>query len=96
MWTVLIFSVLWQEAQVQTRLRDLWSLFKYPLFDLGMIGAFIFMFMVLVGASNAVNLTDGLDGLAIGCTNSVVGAYILLTYIAVILIAQYLQVPFVE
>ena len=61
-----------------------------------MIGAFIFMFMVLVGASNAVNLTDGLDGLAIGCTNSVVGAYILLTYIAGHFnFAQYLQVPFV-
>ena len=62
-----------------------------------MISAFIFMFLVLVGASNAVNLTDGLDGLAIGCTNSVVGAYLLLTYIAGHYnFAQYLQVPFVS
>ena len=96
-WTVLIFAVLWQEAEMQTRLREFMvPFFKYPLFDLGMIGAFIFMFIVLVGASNAVNLTDGLDGLAIGCTNSVVGAYILLTYIAGHFnFAQYLQVPFV-
>ena len=96
-WTVLIFAVLWQEAEMQTRLREFMvPFFKYPLFDLGMIGAFIFMFVVLVGASNAVNLTDGLDGLAIGCTNSVVGAYILLTYIAGHFnFAQYLQVPFV-
>ena len=47
-----------------------------------LIPAFIFMFFVLVGASNAVNLTDGLDGLAIGCSNSVTAAYLLLTYVA--------------
>ena len=35
-------------------------------FDLGPIGFAIFVFIVLVGASNAVNLTDGLDGLAAG------------------------------
>ena len=96
-WTVIIFTVLWQEAEMQTRLREFMvPFFKYPLFDLGLIGAFVFMFIVLVGASNAVNLTDGLDGLAIGCTNSVVGAYILLTYIAGHYnFAQYLQVSFV-
>ena len=55
---------------------------KYPLFDLGLIGSFIFVLVVLIGASNAVNLTDGLDGLAIGCTNSVIAAYLLLTYVA--------------
>ena len=55
-WTVLIFAVLWQEAEMQTRLREFMvPFFKYPLFDLGMIGAVIFMFVVLVGASNAVN-----------------------------------------
>jgi phospho-N-acetylmuramoyl-pentapeptide-transferase len=61
------------------------------------MGAFTFFFfaLVIVGASNAVNLTDGLDGLAIGCTITVAFAYALLTYAAGnFRIAQYLQVPF--
>ncbi len=41
-----------------------------------------FLFFVLVGSSNAVNLTDGLDGLAIGLTIICVGALAVLVYIA--------------
>jgi len=41
-----------------------------------------FLFLVLAGASNAVNLTDGLDGLAIGLTVICVGALTVLTYVA--------------
>ena len=37
--------------------------------------AFLFYGFVIVGCSNAVNLTDGLDGLAAGCTVTVAGAY---------------------
>jgi phospho-N-acetylmuramoyl-pentapeptide-transferase len=54
-----------------------------------------FFALVIVGSSNAVNLTDGLDGLAIGCTITVAFAYALLTYAAGnFRIADYLQVPF--
>src|ERR1700736_5835242 len=35
----------------------------------------LFFALVIVGSSNAVNLTDGLDGLAIGCTITVAFAY---------------------
>ncbi len=50
---------------------------------------------IIAGSSNAVNLTDGLDGLAIGCTITVAFAYALLTYAAGnFRIAEYLQVPF--
>src|SRR5207245_3963957 len=42
----------------------------------------IFVCMVIVGSSNAVNLTDGLDGLAIGCTVIAAGAPTLLTYVS--------------
>jgi phospho-N-acetylmuramoyl-pentapeptide-transferase len=42
----------------------------------------IFVMLVLVGASNAVNLTDGLDGLAIGCTVIAAGALTILTYLS--------------
>ena len=56
---------------------------------------FAFFALVIVGSSNAVNLTDGLDGLAIGCTITVAFAYALLSYAAGnFRIAEYLQVPF--
>ncbi len=41
----------------------------------------LWVVLVLVGSSNAVNLTDGLDGLAIGCTIIAAGALAVLTYI---------------
>jgi phospho-N-acetylmuramoyl-pentapeptide-transferase len=97
-WMVLVFAVLWSIPDMQQRVRDLMvPFFKDPIFDLGLIGAFVFVFLVLVGASNAVNLTDGLDGLAIGCSNSVAVAYLFLTYVAGHFeFAEYLQVPFVR
>ena len=41
-----------------------------------------FVVLVIVGSSNAVNLTDGLDGLAIGCTVIAAGALTVLTYVS--------------
>lgn len=41
-----------------------------------------FVVIVIVGSSNAVNLTDGLDGLAIGCTVIAAGALTVLTYVS--------------
>jgi phospho-N-acetylmuramoyl-pentapeptide-transferase len=56
---------------------------------------FVFFVLVIVGSSNAVNLTDGLDGLATGCTITVAFDYALLAYAAGnFRIAEYLQVPF--
>lgn len=49
---------------------------------LGFVLFFVFLFFVLVGSSNAVNLTDGLDGLAIGLTIICAGALTVLTYVA--------------
>ena len=50
----------------------------------------------IVGSSNAVNLTDGLDGLAIGCTLIVSFAFLILTYLAGnFKTAGYLQIPYV-
>jgi len=57
---------------------------------------FVFYLLVIVGTSNAVNLTDGLDGLATGCTATVAAAYAVLVYLAGnYKAADYLQVPFV-
>jgi len=58
---------------------------------------FFFYLLIIVGTSNAVNLTDGLDGLATGCTASVAAAYAVLAYVAGnIKVATYLQVPYVH
>ena len=55
-----------------------------------------FIILVIVGASNAVNLTDGLDGLAIGPSIISAGTYMLFAYLAGhIKIASYLQIPYV-
>jgi phospho-N-acetylmuramoyl-pentapeptide-transferase len=70
---------------------------KDPLI-LGMgVFTFIFYLLVIVGTSNAVNLTDGLDGLATGCTATVAATYAILAYVAGnIKTATYLQIPFVQ
>lgn len=65
------------------------------LFSMGWL-TFFFYLLVIVGTSNAVNLTDGLDGLATGCTATVAAAYAVLVYVAGnIKAATYLQVPYV-
>ncbi len=52
----------------------------------------VFITLVLVFSSNAVNLTDGLDGLAIGCTIIAAGALALLTYVSGhVVFADYLE-----
>jgi phospho-N-acetylmuramoyl-pentapeptide-transferase len=54
---------------------------KHALFNLGLLYV-PFVIIVIVGTSNAVNLTDGLDGLAIGCASFVAFAYSVISYIA--------------
>src|SRR5207244_3788979 len=60
-----------------------------------------FAFVVIVGTSNAVNLTDGLDGLAIGPTIVSALTFLLLAYLAGLVIkgfnvADYLLIPHIE
>ena len=55
-----------------------------------------FAMLVIVGASNAVNLTDGLDGLAIGPVMVAAAAYAIIAYATGHLrFADYLQIPYV-
>lgn len=70
--------------------------FKEAPLDLGML--FVpFTVLVLVGSANAVNLTDGLDGLAIGSTGVALATYTVLAYCAGhAVIARYLGIPFVS
>src|SRR5712692_9587993 len=59
---------------IESFLSNPWT---YPL---AFVGFFGFVALVLVGSSNAVNLTDGLDGLAIGLMVVASGALTILTY----------------
>ncbi len=69
--------------------------FKNVNIDLGPL-YFLFAVIVIVGASNAVNLTDGLDGLAIGPVMIAAGTYGLFAYVSGhVKLAQYLQIPYV-
>jgi phospho-N-acetylmuramoyl-pentapeptide-transferase len=49
-------------------------------FDLGTLGWAIWALLLIVGSSNAVNLTDGLDGLAGGTAAMVFGAYVIISF----------------
>lgn len=85
------------------------ALYYYPKFntDIGIpfvknirpdLGALYipFAMLVIVGASNAVNLTDGLDGLAIGPVMVAAGTYAVIAYVTGHLkLAEYLQIPYV-
>ncbi|MBM3875900.1 MAG: phospho-N-acetylmuramoyl-pentapeptide-transferase [Verrucomicrobia bacterium] len=68
---------------------------KNELMTNAIAGVLITVFAI-VGSSNAVNLTDGLDGLAIGCTVIVTMVFVVFTYIAGnAVISKYLAVPYV-
>jgi phospho-N-acetylmuramoyl-pentapeptide-transferase len=72
--------------------------YKFPIAH-GAVGAVLGIVLTaftIVGSSNAVNLTDGLDGLAIGCTAIVSFVFLVLTYVAGNnKTADYLQIPHV-
>ncbi len=69
-------------------------LFKFVLVDLGWL-IIPFFALIIVGCSNAVNLTDGLDGLATGCTISAALSYSVLAYLAghFFMATEYLRIP---
>ncbi len=79
---------------------DFDSHLSFPFFkelrpDLGWWYA-VFALVVVVGASNAVNLTDGLDGLAIGPTVITSSVYLVFSYLAGHMgLSSYLQIPYV-
>lgn len=71
------------------------SLEQHPhLWPLAFLPFIVFVSLVIVFSSNAVNLTDGLDGLAIGCTVIAAGALTVLTYLSGhATFASYLELP---
>ncbi len=70
--------------------------FKAPVVTGAVVLGLIIATLSIVGSSNAVNLTDGLDGLAIGCTLIVSFVFLVMSYIAGnVKISAYLLVPYV-
>lgn len=98
LWLMLISlaaaSTLYVYPPFQTTLA--FPFFKGVVPDLG-IFYIPFAMIVIVGASNAVNLTDGLDGLAIGPMIIASGTYLLFAYLAGnARLAEYLQISSVQ
>ena len=70
--------------------------FKSVAYPLGVVGFITLTYFVIVGTSNAVNLTDGLDGLAIMPTVMIAAAFAIFAYVAGNAVyAKYLLVPYV-
>ncbi len=86
---------LYQYASTPTETELIVPFVKNIIIDLGWF-YIVFAYFVIVGTSNAVNLTDGLDGLAILPTVMVAGALAIFAYVAGhVYFAGYLGVPYV-
>jgi phospho-N-acetylmuramoyl-pentapeptide-transferase len=99
--TIIALIALVAHPESADKIRELWLPFlKEPIFLFsgvaGLVALFVMMFFWIVGFSNAINLTDGLDGLAIGCTITVALVYGIMAYSAGnAIIAKYLLISFV-
>ena len=96
--TAVVLAMLLSHPASAAKMRELWVPFvKSPVIQwmpLALLAPFFFT--VLVGSSNAINLTDGLDGLAIGCTITVALVYGIMAYAAGnVRIAEYLLISYV-
>ena len=70
--------------------------YKDFIFEIGMLFFIFFSWFVIVGSSNAVNLTDGLDGLAILPVILIAGALGIVAYASGnTIIADYLYIPYI-
>ena len=70
--------------------------FKTVTYPLGVVGFIAMTYLVIVGTSNAVNLTDGLDGLAIMPTVMIAGALAIFSYVAgSAVFSKYLFMPYI-
>ena len=83
-------------ATVPAQMELIVPFFKTVSYPLGAIGFVILTYLVIVGTSNAVNLTDGLDGLAIMPTVMIAGALAIFAYVAgSSVFSRYLLLPYI-
>jgi phospho-N-acetylmuramoyl-pentapeptide-transferase len=99
--TVIALAVLLLHPASAATIREFYVPFrKEPVWvfggTLGILALFGIVYLWLVGFSNAINLTDGLDGLAIGCTITVALTYAIMAYVAGnVIISDYLYINYV-
>jgi phospho-N-acetylmuramoyl-pentapeptide-transferase len=88
---------LWRIPSTSRLITDIMvPFYKYPVMTGAGVVGLIITVLTIMGSSNAVNLTDGLDGLAIGCTLIVSFVFLVLTYLCGnARAAEYLQIPHV-
>jgi len=96
--TVVALGVLLWHPQSSEKIRELWV----PFFKSAVIPhmhwalLLVMIYLWIVGFSNAINLTDGLDGLAVGCTITVALVFGIMAYVAGnIVYSQYLLISYV-
>ena len=85
-----------KSPETEVSLTNLYIPFiKEPLFTMGLFAIPLWMF-VIIGSSNSVNLTDGLDGLAVGLSAIVLATLGIITYVTgIVSISNYLLIPFI-
>jgi len=89
--------VLFSTAQSPAETQLIVPFFKHFVIDMPMLAFIILTYLVIVGTSNAVNLTDGLDGLAIMPTVLIAGALGIFAYATGNFhFANYLGIPYVS
>ncbi len=73
---------LWNHATLPAHTEFIVPFFKHLVIPLGVVSFVVLVYLVIVGTSNAVNLTDGLDGLAIMPVVMVASALAIFSYVA--------------
>jgi phospho-N-acetylmuramoyl-pentapeptide-transferase len=92
--SIALYLVLTAESPAQTSM--IVPFFKQIVIPMGVVGFVTLAFFVIVGTSNAVNLTDGLDGLAIMPTVMISSGLAIFAYVAGhAVFAKYLGIPYI-
>ena len=93
---ILLAIYLAQTATIPQQTELIVPFFKQIAYPMGILGFAILTFFVVVGTSNAVNLTDGLDGLAILPTVMIAAALGIFSYVAGnAVFSKYLGFPYI-
>ncbi len=93
--SILVFIILYHINHSYPSTTLYFPIFKYVKLNLGIFYAII-VIIVFTGSSNAVNLTDGLDGLAIGSSTIAFAALGVISYLTGnAIFSKYLNLPFI-
>jgi phospho-N-acetylmuramoyl-pentapeptide-transferase len=93
---LIVAVYLWKTSTLPAQTELIVPFMKFFVFPLSAISFIAVVYFVIVGTSNAVNLTDGLDGLAIMPTVMVASALALFAYVAGnAVFAKYLGIPYI-